>query len=120
MDMKESCVRRYVWLSLVVALAGCADSRPSAAQAAGQSAASGQDQILATVNGVAISEGDVRRALGSELARAEAQVYDLKRQQLDELIATHLLEAEAKRRGVTRDALEAEEITAKVAPLTEQ
>jgi protein-disulfide isomerase len=107
-------VRRFIFLSAVIAVAGCADTKPSAAQE--PSAASGA--VLATVNGTAITESDVRAALGSELARLEGQVYDLKRQQLDELIAERLLDAEAARRGVTREALEAEEIAAKVTPVS--
>lgn len=109
-------VRSAVMLCAVLVVAGCAETRPSAAQ----SPAPGDSAVLATVNGVAITEADVRARVGSELARLEAQVYDLKRGQLDALIAERLLDAEATRRGVTRDALEAEEVAARVTPVTEQ
>ena len=109
-------VRSAVVLCAVLVVAGCAETRPSAAQ----SPAPGDSAVLATVNGVAITEADVRARVGSELARLEAQVYDLKREQLDALIAERLLDAEATRRGVTREALEAEEVAASVTPVTEQ
>lgn len=109
-------VRRFLFLSAVLAVAGCADTQPTAAQE--PSPAGGA--VLATVNGTPITDADVRAALGGELARLEAQVYDLKRQQLETLIAERLLDAEAARRGVSRQALEAEEIAAKVTPVSEE
>lgn len=111
-------VRRFVLLSAVLVVSGCANSSPSAAQESSPSAAAGA--VLATVNGTAITEAEVRGALGGELARLEAQVHDLKRQQLDTLIAERLLDAEASRRGLTRQALEAEEIAARLTPVTDQ
>ena len=109
-------MRNAVVLCAVLVVAGCAETRPSAAQ----SPVPGDSSVLATVNGVAITEADVRARVGSELARLEAQVYDIRRGQLDALIAERLLDAEAARRGVTRDALEAEEVAARVTPVTEQ
>lgn len=112
MTVRSSCVL----LTAVLVVAGCADTRPSAAQ----SPAAGDSTVLATVNGSAITDADVRARAGGELARLEAQVYELRRAQLDTIIAERLIDAEAARRGVTRQALEAEEVTAKVAPVTEE
>jgi protein-disulfide isomerase len=109
-------VRRFLFLSAVLAVVGCAETQSTAAQ---EPPATGGD-VLATVNGTPITEGDVRAALGGELARLEAQVYDLKRQQVEALIAERLLDAEAARRGVSRQALEAEEVAAKVTPVTDE
>lgn len=111
-------VRRLLLSSAVLVIAGCANTSPTAAQESSPSAATGA--VLATVNGTPITEAEVRAALGGELARLEAQVHDLKRQQLDTLIAERLLEAEASRRGVTRQALETEEIAAKLTPVSDQ
>ncbi|HEX5913206.1 MAG TPA: SurA N-terminal domain-containing protein, partial [Rubrobacter sp.] len=54
---------------------------------------------LAEVNGDAISAEDLDRALGPKLRKLEEQVYELKRQQLDALIADRLLAQVAAKRG---------------------
>ncbi len=108
-------VRSAVLLSVLL-VTGCAETRPSAAQSPSPT----DGAVLATVNGTAITEADVRARVGGELARLEEQVYDLKRGQLEALIAERLLEAEAARRGVTREALESEEVAAKVTPVTDE
>lgn len=108
--------------SLVFALvlvSGCSAPRPSQAQPPRDDATAGASQVLATVNGGSITEQDVRKAAGLELSRLEEQIYELKKTQLDALIDKRLLEAEAGRRGVTLEALEAAEITSKVAPVSE-
>lgn len=108
-------MNRFVMVSAALVLAGCADTRTTA-----QEAPTGEPAVLARVNGTAITDADVRASLGPELARLEAQVYELKKRQVDAIIAERLLEAEATRRGVSRQALEAEEIAAKVTPVTEE
>lgn len=107
-------MRRLMVLTALVAVSGCAGPQTTSAQPNGNGSA-----VVARVDGTAITEEDLRSKAGPELARLESQMYDLKRRTLDELIATRLLEAEASRRGVTVDALEAEEVTARVAPVTE-
>lgn len=107
-------VRKCMLMVAGLVLAGCADSAPMAAQEA-----PGGSAVVATVNGTPITERELRAGAGSALARLEAEVYDLKRRQLDAMIAERLMAAEASRRGVSPEALEAEEITAKVAPVTE-
>jgi protein-disulfide isomerase len=67
-------------------------------------------EIVATVNGVNISSAEVETAIGSRLSQLEEQAYALKRQQLEELIAQRLMEAEAKKRGITVEALAQQEI----------
>jgi protein-disulfide isomerase len=95
---------------------------PSPAAAQGQppatdAAAAGEP--VATVGGVAITRGDLEALVAPEVAKLEEQAHQLRRQQLDALIAERLLEAEAKRRGVTPDALEKAEIADKVPALTQ-
>jgi hypothetical protein len=58
-------------------------------------------QSLAEVNGEAITAEDLERALGAKLRKLEEQVYDLKRRQLDALIAERLLAQEATKRGTS-------------------
>jgi len=74
---------------------------------------------LAEVNGEAITAQDLERALGAKLAQLQEQVYQLKRQELDELIAQRLLAQEAAKRGISVAALLDAEVTSKVALITE-
>jgi hypothetical protein len=51
---------------------------PAAAQAAGE--------VLAEVEGVAITSEEVEKPIASQLSKLEEQIYDLKRQKLDALV----------------------------------
>jgi hypothetical protein len=75
---------------------------------------------LAEVNGDRITGKEVERALGVRLSKLEEQIYQLKRQALDALIARRLLAQEAAKRGISVAALLDSEVTAKVEPVTEQ
>jgi protein-disulfide isomerase len=93
------------------------------AVAAGVPAARGETpspEPLAEVNGVAITAKDVERALGARLSQLEEQIYALKRSELDALVAQRLLEQQAAKRGVSVAALLDQEVTAKVALVTEK
>ena len=74
---------------------------------------------LAEVNGEAITAKDLERSLGSKLTQLEEQVYNLKRQELDSLIAQRLVAQEAKKRGIPVAALVDAEVTSKVTLVTE-
>jgi len=107
-----------VVLALLVSVAGCGNAAQSspAARADGPKNAG---EVLATVDGEAITRGEVESALGAALAKVEEQAYQLRKQQVEELIADRLIAAEAKRRGTSVDALVAQEITAHVAAVTD-
>ncbi len=75
---------------------------------------------LAEVNGVAITARDVERSLGAKLSQLEEQIYTLKRNELDALVAQSLLAQEAAKRGVSVAALMDDEVTSKVALVTEK
>jgi protein-disulfide isomerase len=110
--------------SMLVAVflaAGCtaAPSSSSAQPAPTPSPTGTAGDVVATVNGAPITEGDLRKAAGLELSRLEQQLYQLKKQQLDALVAARLIEAEAKRRGMSVAAFETAEITNQVAAVTE-
>lgn len=96
-------------LVLVIAL-----SLPDAARAAATT------EPLAEVDGEAITADEVDHALGAQLRRLEAQIYELKRQKLDALIAERLLAREAAKRGLSVQALLDAEVTAKAGLVTEQ
>jgi protein-disulfide isomerase len=111
---------RFSAFCVLVALAACGSSGPGGAAA--QPAAPpgrGAGDVLAVVNGEPITSGDVTAALGADLAKLEEQAYALKKQQVDAFIGEKLLAAEAKTRGITPEALAQQEITAKVAAVSD-
>jgi protein-disulfide isomerase len=75
---------------------------------------------LAEVDGDAITTAELERALGAKLSTLEEQIYTLKRQELESLIAQRLLSQEAAKQGISVTALVDAEVTAKVDLVTEQ
>jgi protein-disulfide isomerase len=124
MRLTGAGVNRHILFAagcLMVAVSACGSTAKSAPPAQGGTAqaSAGSDQVLATVEGEPITAAEVRKALGQNLSKLEEQAYELKKQQVEELIAQKLLATEAARRGTTVDALVQQEITAHVAPVTE-
>jgi protein-disulfide isomerase len=78
------------------------------------------DETLAEVNGERITSKDIERGAGAKLATLEEQLYTLKREELDNLIAQKLLAQEAARRDMSVTALVDTEVTSKVGLVTEQ
>jgi protein-disulfide isomerase len=91
-----------------------------AAGAPGAHAQTPATEPLAEVNGAAITAKDVETALGAKLSQLEEQMYTLKRNELDALIAQRLLAQEAAKRGISVAALLDEEVTSKVTLVTEK
>lgn len=106
-------------LFALVLVSGCSAPPASQAQPPRAAESAGASSVLATVDGTEITEQDLRKAAGLELARLEEQLYELRKSQLDALIDQRLLEAEAKKRGLTVQALEESEIASRVTPVTE-
>jgi len=75
---------------------------------------------LAEVNGETITAAELERALGAKLSKLQEQIYDLKRQELEGLIAQRLLAHEAAKRGISVAALLDAEVTARAGLVTEQ
>jgi protein-disulfide isomerase len=73
----------------------------------------------ARVGGDAISLSELEQSVATELSRLDQQRQELLGAKLDQLIADRLLGQEAKRRGVSVDALVREEIEAKASAVTE-
>jgi protein-disulfide isomerase len=113
-------IRGRTWLSWVerIALGTAALLLAGAGPARAQTVAS--DRPLAEVDGQAITAEEVDRALGAQLQRLEEQIYTLRRQRLDALIAERLLTREAAKRGVSLQALLDAEVTSRVRLVTEQ
>ena len=75
---------------------------------------------LAEVNGETIMAEELNRVLGAKLAKLEEQIYDLKRTELDALIARRLLAQEAAKRGISVPTLLDSEVTAKLGLVSEK
>jgi predicted DsbA family dithiol-disulfide isomerase len=78
-------------------------------------AASKAKQPVATVDGQAIYEEDLAAASEGQLATLRTQEYEIKKKALDTLIDQKLLEAAAKKKGLTTDQLLNQEVNSKVA-----
>jgi protein-disulfide isomerase len=76
-------------------------------------------RVLATINGKAITSGDVESALMPLVYSVQEQVYTLRKQSLDVKINDLLLEQEAKKKNITAEALFDAEILPRVKPVTE-
>ena len=110
--------RFTVALACVLAFAACS----TAAQPIRQQTA---DDVVATVGGTRITLGEVdARALTAPAANfgnlplAQA-LYEARRAVLEDMIGNRLIEADAKTRGVEREALVQQEINAKIATPTD-
>lgn len=93
---------------------------PRAQAPQGAPAATAGNAVVATIDGKPITDAELEKALGPELGRLEREIYDLKKKQLDAMIAEELLTREAAKRKVTADALITAEIDAKLAPVSDE
>ena len=79
-----------------------------------------KSELLAEVEGEAITAEEVENALGAPLAKLQEEIHNMKRQKLETLIGEKLLSREAAKRGISVRALLGAEVTAKVGLVTEQ
>jgi len=74
---------------------------------------------LATVDGQSITDDDLAPYVASQLRPIREQEYQIKRKALDALIGQKVVEAEAKKRGLTTEKLLEQDVDAKVSEPTE-
>jgi hypothetical protein len=74
---------------------------------------------LAVVNGVTIGARDIEKATGESVLNLQRQVVEARKRELDLMINSRLLEAEAKKRDLTTAKLLELEVVAKVQPPTQ-
>ncbi len=120
--ISAACGRKLkilICLYLLVATTASSIKAQTSAQAS-KPAHPPEKSALAEVNGKAVTPEEVESALGAQLAQLEEQIYQLKRQRLESIIADRLLALESARRGVTTQALLEVEITSKAARVTDQ
>jgi protein-disulfide isomerase len=96
---------------------GAALVSSAAAQSSGGQGAGG---ALASVNGKPISSTDAEKSIAADLAKLEAQIYELKKTRLDAVIDEQLLAQEAGKRGVTTAALLEAEVNTKSSVVTDE
>jgi protein-disulfide isomerase len=87
-----------------VALAAQAPSSPSTTTAA-------TGDVVAWIDGVSITAGEVDEAIAGQLEKLNEQIYQLKLQRLNVIVDQRLIEREATRRGVSKEALIEAEVT---------
>ena len=113
---------RPTLLGLILCVTACGSSAPPAPAAASGSAPAPRT-VLARVDGEDILAGDVDESVRGGLIRADAEhqqsVHNLRSEALSDLIDAKLVARQAKKEGITEDALIAREVTAKVATPTE-
>ena len=76
-------------------------------------------QPVAVVDGQNIYDEDLASSVEGQLQPLRNQEYEIKRKALDSLIEQKMLEAAAKKKGVTTDKLIEQEVTAKIADPTD-
>jgi protein-disulfide isomerase len=99
---------------------------PAAAAAgarAGKSGARGTaagGDVVATIDGTPITRDELDQDLIVRLNQLEDEMFDARQEHLEALIGSRLLAAEAKRRGVTVDALVKQEVDGKTSKVTDE
>jgi protein-disulfide isomerase len=73
--------------------------------------------VVATVDGVPITGEDLDRELVVKLNQLEDEMFGVRQEHLEEMIGKRLLETEAKRRGVSVEALIKQEVDGKIPPV---
>lgn len=76
-------------------------------------------RLLATVNGVRITSGDIEDSLVPAIYNMQEQVHELRKTQVDMKINDLLLEQEAQKRKITSKALFDAEVVSKIKEITE-
>jgi len=103
--------RRFRWFPLIafVALcfvvAGCSSATSVGASSKKDTAA--LNPAVAVIDGQPITQNELDE-------RVSQQIYEIRQQALEQMLAEKLLDKEAKAQGITRDALLAKEVEAKV------
>jgi protein-disulfide isomerase len=108
------------WIVLAVVSSLALFSSPGAEipQAIAGQAQEGQGAAVAVVDGKEITEQELVERIRGELFKLETQLYETRRNGVDELISEYLVEQAAKARGLSSDQLLGQEVDAKVGEVT--
>jgi len=124
---------KWIFLLLAVAVLGSGCERhvsESSAPGTGSSSSvpapvttpgtgSSPSEIVAYVDGVPISNGDLEKAAQGQLQKLQSQIYQVKRKALDHLIDEMVIQKAAKEKGMSSQELLAKEVDAQVEPPTD-
>lgn len=76
-------------------------------------------QVVARVGDREITEGEIQERIRGQTLRIENQIYTIKKQAIDALVAELLLEEEARKRNLTKEQLLQQEVNAKIAEVSD-
>lgn len=107
-------------LTLLVLLASCVIITASCGKGMNTTIAStNPGEVVATINGESITSADLDKEAKNRLQRVEQEIYQVKKESLDEMVVTKLIEQAAKKQGKSVEAYLKENIDDKVPPPTE-
>lgn len=111
---------RTLWIVLVVINGLILSLSPGTGieEAAAGQAQGGHEAVVAVVDGKEITEQELVERIQGELIKLETQLYDVRRNGVDELISEYLLEQAAKARGLSSEQLLGQEADVKVGEVT--
>lgn len=113
--MAVSILAMIVSVGLLGAAAGVSPTPAAAADLQ-----HGAGEVLATVDGVPITEAGLGDAARAAIHQAKTGLYEARRKAAEEAVGTILLEREARRRGVTLEQLLDAEVYSKVGQISPQ
>ena len=79
-----------------------------------------KDAIAARIGDMEIKESEIESRLKGEIIKKRQEIYQLKKEALDDLIAERLTEQEAASRGVTKSDLLREEVDGRIKEVTDE
>jgi protein-disulfide isomerase len=114
-------MKRAVWVVSIFILGCC--TRGKVAEGTNPAAApaptADKSAVVAVVNGETITEGDLESTLGAKLADKQRELYELKRQGLEEMIVRRLVAVEAKKNNLSENEYLKQQIDPKIIAPTE-
>jgi protein-disulfide isomerase len=108
----------FAMLASLVFVCGC--SKGNTLTTSGSLGGPSGPQVIATINGNPIKAEELDGVVKKQMQRIETQVYQIKKQGLEELIDDKLIETAAKKKGQTVDEYLKEEVDAKTTEPSEQ
>ncbi len=119
-------MRRISLLFLVLALFACQQPKKTANTRADCPpvaltdglATSSKGNVVAEINGETITEQDIAALIKSRISRIENQLYDIKRDAIDQIVEDKLINEEAKKRNISVQDLLKKEVQEKVGEIS--
>ena len=105
---------------LLVLLAACGGGAKTGSHEAAAGPGENPDQAAARIGERVITLGEIDAKAKAANMKPYQDLYDARRQALDGMIAETLMDAEAKSRGIKREELIQQEVTAKVVNPTDE